>query len=69
MGSTRLHTCNNLFLLYVNDLPKIVSDISKTIVFADDTRIIITNSDSSEFKRNINNVFIKINDWFKSNFL
>jgi hypothetical protein len=32
------------FLLYVNDLPKIVSNISSPILFADDTSMIITNS-------------------------
>ena len=58
-----------LFLLYINDLPKIISDISKTILFADGTSIITTNSGLSEFKRNINNVFIKINNWLKSNLL
>ena len=58
-----------LFLLYIDELPKIVSDISTLILFADDTSIIITNSVPSEFKKNINNVFIIINNWFKSNLI
>jgi len=41
---------------------KNISDSSKPFVFVDDTSIIITNSDPSEFKKNINNVFIKINN-------
>jgi hypothetical protein len=43
--------------------------MSKPILLADNTSIIITNSDISEFKKNINNVFIKINSWLKSNLL
>jgi hypothetical protein len=35
-----------LFLLYVNDIPNIISDISNPILYADDTSLIITNSDS-----------------------
>jgi hypothetical protein len=37
------------FLLYINDLPKIISDLFKPIFFADDTSIIITNSKPSGF--------------------
>ena len=59
-----------LFLfLYINNLPKIISDISKPIWFADDTSIIITNSSPSEFKKNTNHAFIEINNWFKSTLL
>jgi hypothetical protein len=41
-----------LFLLYINDLPKIVCDISKPILFADDTNIAISdkNMQSSKLK-------------------
>jgi hypothetical protein len=31
------------FLLYISDLPSIIADTSKPILFADDTSIIITN--------------------------
>jgi len=67
----RFHKAQYLdhFFLYVNVLPKIISDISKPILFANDTSIIITNSNPSEFKRDINNIFIKTNNWFKSNLL
>ena len=43
--------------------------MSKPILLADSAGIIITNSDPSEFQKNINNVFIKINNWLKSNLL
>jgi hypothetical protein len=49
------------FLLYINDLPKIVSNISNPILFADDTSMIITNSDLQEFKKHIHSIFIQIN--------
>ena len=39
------------FLLYINELPKIISDVSKPILFTGDTSIIITNSDPTDFKR------------------
>jgi len=45
-----------LYLMYPNQF-----------YLSDDTSITITNSDPSEFKKDINNIFIKINNWFKSN--
>ena len=39
------------FVFYSNDLPKIISDMSKLILFANDTSIIITNSDPYELKK------------------
>jgi hypothetical protein len=35
-----------LFLLYVNDLPDVISDVSNPVLFADDTSLIITNSNT-----------------------
>jgi hypothetical protein len=40
-----------LFLLYVNDLPNAVSNISNPVVYADDTSLIIKNSDSQMFEK------------------
>jgi hypothetical protein len=37
------------------------------ILFADDTNIIITNSDFTEFTNSVNTNIIKLNKWFKSN--
>jgi hypothetical protein len=34
------------FLLHVNDLPNVISDISNPVLYADDTSLIINNSDS-----------------------
>ena len=39
-----------LFLLYINDLPQITNDNnSKIVLFADDTSIIITNPNFTDF--------------------
>jgi hypothetical protein len=58
-----------LFLIYTNDLPNIIINKSKPILFADDTSIIITNSSPIDYKNNITEVFKNINDWFKANLL
>ena len=50
-----------LFLIYVNDLSKCVSDKSSPILFADDTSFIIANRDETEFKFNTNEIFNEIN--------
>jgi hypothetical protein len=49
------------FLIYVNDLSKIVSDKSIPILFADKTSFIIANCDETEFKFNTNEIFTEIN--------
>jgi len=58
-----------LFLIYINDLSKCVSDKSIPILFADNTSFIITNHDDSDFRHKVNEVFNKINKWFHSTLL
>jgi len=61
-----------LFLLYINDLPGSVnnlSNLSKLTLFADDTNIIFTHPNPSEFEENINKVFEKLITWFHINSL
>jgi hypothetical protein len=58
-----------LFLIYMNDLPNIIINKSKLVLFADDTSIIITNSSPVDYKNHITEVFENINDWFKANLL
>jgi hypothetical protein len=58
-----------LFLIYINDFPLSVKKIGNLILFADNTSIIISNTNSEEFK---NNIKLALNDsikWFNSNFL
>jgi hypothetical protein len=49
-----------LFLIYINDLSKRVSDKSSPILFVDDTSFIIANRDETEFKFKTNEIFNEI---------
>jgi hypothetical protein len=57
------------FLLYINDLPKVISDISTPILYADDTSIVIFDKDLEKFKLKINTTFDRMNKWFQLNSL
>ena len=46
-----------LFLIYINDISKSVSDKSSPILFVDDTSFIIANRDETKFKFNTNEIF------------
>jgi hypothetical protein len=56
------------FLIYVNDLPTIVNKYNM-VLCADDTSIIITNSNRRAFNISANQMFQDINTWFNSNLL
>jgi len=58
-----------LFLIYINDLPKSVNDIATPILFADDTTILITSPNKSDFELKIITTLNLINEWLTSNFL
>jgi hypothetical protein len=53
------------FLFYINDLPKIINKDNNMVLFADDTSIIITDTNKLDFSININQTFRDINTWFK----
>jgi glutathionyl-hydroquinone reductase len=57
------------FFLYINDLPKTISNVSKPVLFAENTSIIVTNHIATEFTNDINTVLGNINDWFRINLL
>jgi hypothetical protein len=59
----------SFFLIHINDLPNIIADPLKPILFADDTGITITNPSPSKFKEDINNIIDNVNDWFRGNSL
>jgi hypothetical protein len=58
-----------LFLIYINDLPHTINDLADTVLFADDTSIIISNPDLQEFKYNTSRALQELNKWFCSNLL
>ena len=55
------------FLLYINDLPGSINNLSKPTLFADDNNIIFTHPNFLEFKEKSNIVFEKIINWFQIN--
>jgi hypothetical protein len=57
-----------LFLLYINDLPNVLPKMA-TILYADDTSIIINNKNPDDLKTIMNNTYQDLNNWFKQNLL
>ena len=58
-----------LFLIYINDLSLSINKLANPILFADDTTIIISNTNPEEFKNNTNSVMTEITNWCQSNLL
>jgi len=56
-----------LFLLYLNDLPKIINKTSAPIIFADDTSISFAHSKLTDLNTNICIVFSTLNRWLRAN--
>jgi hypothetical protein len=57
------------FLLYINDLPKIINKDNNMILFVDDTSIIITDTNNPAFNITINNKLQDLNTWFNVHLL
>ena len=51
----------------MNDFPKTINDTAEPILFADDTTILITNSNKREFELKVTTVLNYINEWFNTN--
>jgi hypothetical protein len=58
-----------LFLIYINDLPKIVNDKDIPILFADDTSIVVKCYNLKDFQNNTINAFNCVFKWFRINLL
>ena len=56
-------------LIYINDLPTIVNNDNNMVLFADDTSVIITDTNRRDFNRNANQTFQDMNTWYKVNLL
>jgi hypothetical protein len=50
-----------LFLFYINDLPEVVNNTSKPVLFADDTSVIVSNPDLVNFKNDLKFSFEQLN--------
>ena len=55
--------------VYINDLPKAVEHKALTVLFADDTGILVASPNNIQMQRDLNEIFMQLNKWFKSNFL
>jgi hypothetical protein len=56
-----------LFNVHVNDFPCIINKVSHTILFADDTNILISSNDLIELNYILNTVLHCISKWFQNN--
>jgi hypothetical protein len=56
-----------LFLLYINDLPKIINKTSTPIIFADDTSILFARPKLIDLSKNIQVIFTALNKWLSVN--
>jgi hypothetical protein len=56
-----------LFIIYVNDLPKILGAKGVPILFADDASVLISHANPAKLKNTINKVYGLLDDWFKKN--
>jgi hypothetical protein len=57
------------FLLYINDLPNIAKKDTKVILYADDTSVLVTSSNKTDFNKVINEAVRDVNRWFRDNLL
>jgi len=58
-----------LFLIYINDLSLSMDKLAKSVIYADDTALIIANSNPEEFKEDFISLIINNTNWFQSNLL
>jgi hypothetical protein len=58
-----------LFLFYINDLPTIFNNSIKSVLFADDTSLVISCDNNIQYRHEANSSFTHLNAWFSSNLL
>ena len=56
-----------LYLVYINDLSLRINSAAEPILFADDTSVIISNSNLTEFSTTANLVLACMIEWFSAN--
>ena len=55
-----------LFTMYVNDLPSCISH-ANMFIYADDTAVVVSDSDPVILEYKLNNVLGELHNWFTSN--
>jgi hypothetical protein len=58
-----------LFLIYINDLPRVVNDNTIPSLFVDDTSILVRGSNPKDFHNNMIDAFTCVYNWFRINLL
>ena len=58
-----------LILIYINDLFKTADNDNKVVLLADDTSIIVSNSNQGGLQTELHKTLSDIISWFKTNFL
>ena len=56
-----------LFLVYINDLLQSINKNNRTVLFADDTNLVISNPDPIKFRDDANIILQHIHDCFNAN--
>jgi hypothetical protein len=56
-----------LFVIYINDLPLQINKISDSILFADDTSVLISKDNYDDFQQTSNLVLSRMSKWFEAN--
>jgi hypothetical protein len=58
---------NNIFIMYINDLPPTINISSEPVIFPDDTSVIISSKKFDDFCAISNIVLSHMNKWFNAN--
>jgi hypothetical protein len=56
-----------LFNVYINDFPCIINKLAHTILYADDTNILVSANEENELNSELNLVMNCISKWFQNN--
>ena len=55
--------------VYINDLGTLFKNNLKPVLFADDTSLIVTHQNPTDFSRDVASAFNQLNKWFATNLL